>query len=371
MRRIGILTFHRAVNYGAILQSYALVFACKSHCNVLCNIIDYRSSFIENYYKTSQLFLPKNWKRLISYILFNGNIFPNRSRLVSFLYKNKCLITDSPVFGNELEFEAIKYDRIITGSDQVWSPLAAGFDENYFLTFISDPSKRASYAASIGLSEFPPNLIPIYKNRLHGFNNYSVRETSAKILIEQLLGINNVSVDLDPTLLLSKQEWKNCIDTQNVRETIRGLCGYILIYCISEKNEIFEIANIFKEQYHKDIIYINDRWHLKKHVKNIRNCNIDEWLYLFMHASMIVTDSFHGTAFALNFERQFVTYQSSLNKRATRIQSLLHLVKLEQRIVHNISSISNLKYIDFASPIKSLELLRKKSISNLNKIVYE
>ncbi|MBR8709111.1 polysaccharide pyruvyl transferase family protein [Bacteroides pyogenes] len=370
MKKIGVLTFHRAVNYGAVLQSYALVTACNSHCHVICDIIDYRSKFIEDYYRTSCLFLPKNWKRLVSYIIFNGNIFPNRTRLVSFLYRHNCILSDTPVFSKDLKKYSSNYDRIIVGSDQVWSPLAAGFDENYFLSFVEEPNKKCSYAASIGVPELPSNLTSIYRDRLRNFNNYSVREDSAKRLIENVIE-KNVTVDIDPTLLLSKEEWKNSIDLHNIRPSIKRLDNYLLIYCISERKEIFEIADIMGKMKHKEIIYINDRWRPKKHVDNIKNCNIDEWLFLFMNASIIITDSFHGTAFSLNFEKQFVTFQSVSNKRSTRISSLLKAVDLEQRIVHDSTSVECIENIDYLLPRKSLELLRNRSVLNLNTIVNE
>lgn len=368
--KIGIITFHRAVNYGAVLQSYALCKKVRTLENVECGIIDYRSKFIENYYNTWYLFVPKNWKRLLSYILFNGNLRPNKERLYGFLKRNIC-IDGSPIMTNQSLKEIVhKYDRILTGSDQVWSPLAAGFDSAYFLSFCGEKNKRGSYAASIGISTIPESLENEYRIRLEGFNNYSVREQSAKNIILRLFPNTNVTVDVDPTLLLSGDDWRKVISLNDIRPCIIRHQKYVLVYCISPSEKLFDIAKRIAKNLKCEILYITDRWRSHSGVFNLRKVNVDEWLYLFENAQYIVTDSFHGTVFSINLGKQFYTYQDINNKRSTRILSLLSDLQLVERIISKESGANINCNIEYEKIHTQLEQLRKKSTENLLSIVY-
>lgn len=368
--KIGIITFHRAVNYGAVLQSYALCKKVRSFESIECDIIDYRSRFIENYYNFWYLFIPKNWKRLLSYILFNGNLRPNKERFYVFLKRNKCL-EGSPIMTIQSLKEIVpKYDRILTGSDQVWSPLAAGFDTAYFLTFCNDNKKRGAYAASIGVSTIPESLENEYRIRLNGFNNYSVREQSAKSIIQRLFPNTNVTVDVDPTLLLSGDDWRKVISLNEIRPCITHNQNYVLVYCITPSAKLFDIAKKVAKDLECEILYITDRWRTQSGVRNLRKVNLDEWLYLFDKAKYIVTDSFHGTAFSINLGKQFYTYQDINNKRSTRIISLLGDLQLEKCIISKESEVDVNCNIEYEKIHTQLEHLRQNSTENLRSIVY-
>lgn len=368
--KIGIITFHRAVNYGAVLQSYALCKKVRSFENVECKIIDYRSKFIENYYNSWYLFAPRNWKRLLSYILFNGNLKPNKERLFGFLKRNQCLNNKPIETLPELKDTELEFDRIISGSDQVWSPLAAGFDSAYFITFCCDNKKKGSYAASIGVSTIPESIENEYRIRLKGFNNYSVREKSAKDIIQKLFPNANVTVDVDPTLLLSGDDWRKVISLNDIRPSIINNQKYVLVYCISPSDKLFDIAKKVAKDLGCEILYITDRWRSQSGVQNMRKVNIDEWLYLFDNAQYIVTDSFHGTAFSINLGKQFYTYQDINNKRSTRILSLLGDLQLEQRIISEESGANVNCNIDYEDIRRQLEILKQRSTDNLRSIVY-
>lgn len=371
MINVGILTFHRAVNYGAVLQSYALTMACRNKCGVNCEIIDYHCPFIEQYYNSRFLLLPRNWKRLISYILFNGNIFPNKKRLESFLEDHNCL--SNRAFFSEENLNAIvdTYSSIISGSDQVWSPLAAGFDRAYFLTFVEEKNKKRSYAASLGVSDLTEEQLNEYGIRLSGFHNYSVREPSAKDIIEKILPSTRVTVDVDPTLLLNRQEWLSSICDERIRNKIKKLDSYILVYCISENSSLFCLAKKLSLMLNKKVIYINDKWRPRVGVINISKCNIDEWLTLFLKASYVVTDSFHGTVFSVIFGKTFCTFQALNSKRSTRILSLLSALELEDRIINEKLVLFPSTEIDYFKVYTRLDRLRANSLNNLKSIVDE
>lgn len=370
--KVGILTFHRAANYGAVLQSYALVQALRLYgCNA--EIIDYRCKFIEDYYNPKMLLLPKNWKRLIYYILFNGVIIPHRENYYSFLLQNNVLSEQVYKSQNELKGNEYYYDSIIAGSDQVWNYATAGFDKVYFLKFVADSCKKKSYAASFGISKIPDNIKEEYRSLLSSFSNISVRETSGKAIVEDLLN-REASVDLDPTLLLDDKKWKKVI--KNVRPEIMNLDKYLLVYAISENQNLLKIANIIAKEKQLNVVYINNRWRKNPGVLNISYASVDEWLYLFSKATFVVTDSFHGTAFSINFDIPFCTYQANSTKIGSRIDSLLSILELKNRIVVKDDSGFNSKLFDSTLYIKpnrcfELSILRAKSIANLKKIMGE
>lgn len=364
MHRIGILTFHRAANYGAVLQAYALQKTLAKN-QFEAEIIDYRCKFIEEYYKPIMLFHPRNIKRLIAAILYNGMVFPKRDKYFSFLVRHSSLSQQSYYSEDELKKTNDYYDAFIAGSDQVWNYKTAGFDKAYFLAFVNNQSKKISYAASIGLSSIPEQYIAEYKTLLSSFHNHSVRESDGQNIIESLL--NRAStVDLDPTLLLTQNEWRAIIDTKEIRKGLQSPDKYILLYTISENKELRNYAIKIAREQNAKILYINNRWHHVAGVTNIRYASIDEWLYLFLNAEAIITDSFHGTAFSVNFHKPFISFVSMKAKTGSRIRTLLCRLCLQDQIISEN---------DFKKPIIRLNVdktyenklseMRKASINNL------
>lgn len=370
--KCGTITFHRAANYGAILQAFALVKKIND-LGVDCEIIDYHSDFIENYYNRIRLWLlPKNWKRLIGYIIGNGNLLPNAKRYISFLDERK-VISDTPVATfDELKELACKYDFVITGSDQVWSLNVAGFDSAYFLSFLGDKNKKRSYAASFGMKSVPELYRKEYIRRLGNFHNYSVRESDAEKIINNIIGCN-ATVDLDPTLLITDSEWYETVNIENVNLNIKGLKKYLLMYTISESNDIINLAKRISKKTGLDIYYINDRWKKHRGCHNLSHINVDEWIYLIKNADFILTDSFHGTAFSVNFKKNFYSYQRKSNTKNSRITTLLENVGLASRIVSDNATELDLDrlsfYTDYSSSYNLLESLRARSIDNLRNII--
>ena len=365
--KIGIITFHRAVNYGAVLQSYAL---CKSvrSLGYECEIIDYRSQFIEDYYDLKHLLLPKNWKRLISYIISNGNLSPNKERFTSFLRDNHVLSKEIyNTHSDLLKCEEI-YDLFITGSDQVWNYATAGFDKAYFLDFVTDSDKKRSYAASFGFSEIPGEYINTYRELLKDFTMFSVRENAGEVIIR---GFSNtpVTVDLDPTLLLNQDSWKSLASLPN-DFPISSPKRFVLVYMIGEDIRILNLAKELAKKQKMDVIYITDRWCNRRGVVNARRVTPSEWLGLFDKADYIITNSFHGTAFSVNFEKRFVVLGNNQGKKkASRIETILTDLGLQERLTYDQNDAMAVvcKSINYNSIKTHLQDRRNNSLQNLSK----
>ena len=368
--RIGTITFHRAANYGAVLQAFALIYTLRK-IGVDAEIIDYRCPFIEDYYDTRKILTLRNWKRIASYILFNGTFFPKREELYfDFLMRKKVLSKEIYYKSCDLNRTNLLYDCYFTGSDQIWNYKTAGFDKSYFLDFVNENNKKNSYAASFGVSSIPSSKKLEYSNLLNSFNTISVRENIGIELIHDLLGID-ARVDLDPTLLIDKDEWASLIDYIKIRKLVRGNSqGYILIYLISEDQHVFDTARAFAKKSNLPIIYINNKWRKHRDIINLSNINIDEWLFLFLNATYVLTDSFHGTAFACNFNKKFLTFQLPNSHFSSRINSLLDNLGIEHRLfqkeVLDFNVISNQESKEY---IVKLINLRTNSLEHIKGVV--
>lgn len=226
-----------------------------------------------------------------------------------------------------------KFDLYVTGSDQVWNDRCARFDRNYFLNFPSaKESNRASYAASFGLKKIPENLREEYKNRLNGFEAYSVRESDGKNILEDLLGVV-ASVNCDPTLLLSQYDWNdvasNDLDLSD---------PYVLVYYVTKTNELQKQAYAYAKKNGYKLVVLPCNMGIDVLTgKNDKSLDAElrlsaspaDFLSLFKNASYVFTNSFHGTVFSLLYHKQFSSQiRLDGNKQNSRALNLLHQVGL-------------------------------------------
>lgn len=216
-----------------------------------------------------------------------------------------------------------KYDKFIVGSDQVWNPYAYRNKEIDFLLF-SKKEKNISYAASFGVENIEKQFESIYKKGLNNFKYISVREDKGKEIIKKITNRNDIEVLIDPTMLLTQEEW--------IKIEKKPLClkekKYILNYFLGDislnrKEQIEKIA----QEYDCEIINILD----KKDPFYVSGPS--EFLYLERNAFLICTDSFHSCIFAILFNTPFIVFNredKSVNMNS-RIETLLSKFKLQDR----------------------------------------
>lgn len=313
------MTFHRAINYGAVLQAYALRRYIKDTFDIGCDVIDYRCADIESMYGYSgkRLSLKTGLKRMFS---------ARKTKAFEDFLINEIEIGKS-VQRSMLGNEADKYDIIITGSDQVWGSPRIGKDEAYFLDFVNAPAKKASYAASMGSGEIEERFKDKYKALLEDFAFLSVREQKAGASLYKLLG-RQAEVSIDPTLLLRRKEWAAVAS-----DRFKGN-RYVLIYTLTDSPSVIAAAKRIADERRLKIYNISDSYHSEKGIRNLRFLSPGEWVGAFMNAEYIVTNSFHGTAFAINFNVDFNTeVTGAIKKRGTRITDILRLFGLENRLI--------------------------------------
>lgn len=356
--KIGILTFQQAINYGAVLQLYALQKIIQK-LGADPKVINYISPKLENDYKIVRY--NDGLKNLLASI-FCAKAFCERKRRFKIFEKKYLNLTNELYSKEDLNKICEKYDYIITGSDQVWNYTITDTDSTYMLDFVEDNNKKISYAASFGVGFIPGELKIWYKNLLQDFKAISVREKQGQAIIKSLCS-KEVPVVLDPTFLLTKEEWKklNTCDTKNKK--------YILVYCLRRSNLLNKMAEKLKIKTGFEIIVLNPR------IRNIYdkfsayNVGPEDFIRLFMNAEYILTNSFHGTAFAINFNKKFLVdldINSAISTNS-RLLNILSLLGLEDRIVENIDIKKMYQDIDYRKVNKILDEERIKSINYLKK----
>lgn len=358
MSKIGIMTFHTALNYGAVFQTYALekILMDMGHD---VKVIDYRCPYTDKIYKPFYVSDGKYLNALVRGILFGRIIKKKRIRFNKFL-ENRIRLSQPIENINLLNEITDEYDYFISGSDQVWSPISAGFDKAYFLPFATD-EKKLSYAASIGATNVFDKIISELKNRLSGFSCLSVREQSAKNMLEANGVDRPIYVHPDPTLLLQESDWQELCDERAIKE------DYILIFNVEKPIKDIEFAKKYANKYNLKIVYINDRT-VKKDasITYIEAPTPEQFLSLFKNASLIVTNSFHGTVFSIIFKKNFYVELDNQKQYNVRVKGLLEELKIYNRTIDDCSKNNN---IDWDSVDEIINMKREDTRHYFNEVL--
>ena len=346
MKKIGVLTINDNNNYGNRLQNYAVQ-----------QVLNKKNFVVETIINTTRI---------------NKNTSKFKSILKNIKYRLKCEINPRKKYFNSfnknINFSKIKinykkipkninnkYDFFITGSDQVWNPNLKRFSEIDFLKF-ADSFKRIAFSASIGVSELTDQQNNFIRENIKDFKKISVREKSAKDIIQKLTDKKDIEVLLDPTMMLDNKEWDKVLSQPKQMKKMKNK-KYILNYFLGNisENKKIEIERIAKEN-NCEIINILDK-----------NCPFNktgpaEFLYLEKNAFLICTDSFHSCVFAILYNRPFIVFERDENivSMNTRIDTLLSTFKLENR-KFNGKITKDLLQINYEEAYKILEKERKKS----------
>ena len=373
--KIGIITIVKVNNYGAELQAFAL----QKELELLgydSEIIDYL--YYKNWrFKDTRLSSPfvlmdikgkiiyKLKYRLTNYLIdkilpFFNNSVKNRARRFKEFHQTNTRFSKTYRSMPQLYNDKLGYDIFIAGSDQVWNPASSSSIEPYFLTFVPQVVKKISYASSFGVSHIEPSLQNRFKNLLDNIDEISVRETSGVELVKQLTG-RDATLVADPTLLLTRQEWMPYI-----KEYPNMPKRYVLIYQLSDSDAITELAKKIGQEKNIPVYRICKRAFKERiaaGITNILDAGPAEFLSLTANAEYVVTDSFHGTAFSVNFNIPFFTVVSSKKKNNSRMESLLKVIGLENRMVDDTMRVSSIDdKIDFMTSNKKIDELRDFSI---------
>ena len=327
--KVGIITFHWAANYGAILQAYSLVEYLRNQYCANVEIIDYCPSNLELSYKNAIKHIRPNvvWDK-IREVQKNKIVSPFRRQLPlsKRYYSNQELICSD-----------MTYDIILTGSDQIWNPwfLLRGekkITPAYFLDFAGDSVKKISISASFGCSTLPVNCYDIVKPLLERFDDISVRESSG-IDILRSLSIDGGTVTADPTALLSRMEYLAMCDSAPSPMIGRVTKMILRRQSKEKKKRISQICANLSENRAYDLDCLS----------------MSEWLTAIRDSAIVVTNSFHCVMMCLKLHTPFVVIleKGSGEGMNDRFFTLLSKFNLRDRILANPDDVKKLSNIDF------------------------
>lgn len=353
--KIGIITFHRPCNYGAALQATALYQTIKNS-NKDCEIIDYENEALKNTYTLEKV---TNLKSLVKAILFNRKNKIKYNKFRNFIDKN-CGLSKKQYNKNNIIEANTEYDKFITGSDQVWNLSLTRGDYNYLLEFVKDDNKKFSYASSFGHAEIPNEYKEKCKDLFERYSKITVREKKGKEIVEQLTN-KTAKVVLDPTLLLNKKQWEKLEEEYKHKLPKK----YILAYFVSPTKQSYEFVKKLSKKLNMKIVLINYGNKIKFGMKNITKAGPEEFLWLIRNANYVVTNSFHGIAFSINYNKEFIYQLSDKAQNGnSRIENLIDICNLSNRNDKKVD-INNIETINWAEVNKKIEEERKKSIESL------
>lgn len=342
--KIGIVTFHAAYNFGSVLQAYALQQTIIS-MGYDCEIINYRLKNQKEFY-CNLYSLNFGFKRGVTSILRFRDHKYRKERAKKF----ECFISNQLVLSNKEynTFEQLKeikdyYDILITGSDQVWNiNCPAEFLHEpkesilgYYLAFASSRVKKISYAASLG--DMKPEQIMEFVPYINDYKYISVREKKSAAILSEMIG-RKIKTVLDPTFLLDAEEWNKLIGNTQINEK------YLLFYSLgrqhSTNNKLEEVKRL-ADRNNLKVYAITPFCSVKVDgVVELSDAGPIDFLRYLRDAFFVVTDSFHGSAFSINFNKPFYSLTSDLN---SRIGQLLKAVSCTERMVQQID---RLKTVD-------------------------
>lgn len=324
--KIGILTFHRATNYGAVLQAFALKsFITQSGAEA--DIIDYRNDLIETLYRPKKLKEEKGFRGKVHFFLTYKREHKKNKKFEIFREKYLQIKADHYYTSNTIVDANNVFDKFVCGSDQVWNPKAHNFDKNFYLDFVTDDDKKFSYAASFGEiieEKYYENL----KIVLEKFSICSVREKQGCQIINNVSPKINTRIDIDPVFLLNKDGWEKAFNLSS-----NGKGKYVLVYLFRITNKTKELISILHKKGIK-IIYIG------KPLRNPFDCPVTfipsadpvDFVKYFYSASFVITNSFHGTAFSIMFNKPFAL---ELYTNTSRLENITELTSLQDRIYND------------------------------------
>lgn len=346
-KKVGIITFHTAINYGVHLQAFALIQAA-TELGYEAHIIDYRKKTekeAKQRIKNTNLYRIKNLRTIIGNKIYNNSNMQKirREKFDEFdrKYLNLTKYCDDYV---SISNEISDYFALICGSDQIWNPYQTHGNEVYFCRNI-ERKRRIAYAPSIGVDEIPNELKTVYGKLIGEIQYRSVREEAGKKILNNL-GFERCEVVVDPTLLISENFWKKLsgkskLDSLPLR--------YVVCYILGDQEIIDAVGEYYKD---KDITVLNISQHYRHNRKSINVKDvypgIEEFLALFERALAVYTDSFHGTMFSVIFKKNFYVYrrEDTMNNLNSRIESFVNRVNLADRFLSRDERIE-MKSLDY------------------------
>ena len=376
--KIGILTMHCVPNYGAVLQAYATVAFLRgitakyTDVKFDIEIVDYQPLEKKKRYSTKALLLDSATsirallRNIRGYSIKTMNASKKLHRnAYEVLNSSNCLSKE--IRKNELPKLDNEYDALVVGSDQVWNPFGMKKDYSFLLNFYSNGAKY-SFSSSFGVSDFPTEYREIYARELSRFRHVAVRENAGLKIYESLTERNDGVVLLDPTLMLSVDEYKELEDDSE----IHLLPGYTLVYLAMHSENLVKYATEHTQKDKEVVVFGMPDIVCRLNTygcRIIRSSTIGGFLSLFHNAGSIYTNSFHGIAFSIIYKKElWIEWNNVHSKSNSRLENIVNKFGLQNRL---ISKTSNSESIDYESINTVIEREREKAMDYATQMMHE
>lgn len=357
MKKIGILTFHRVYNYGAVIQAYSLqqFLIDNGYDN---EIIDFSKKKQNDY--TNVISIHNGIKRFLKTLMLTpvaGKRISRKNKFDNFF--NQKLLMSGKTYQNEKELVETNYNYNIfmVGSDQVWNVTKkSDASTAYFFRFADESKKRVAYAPSIGIAT--ENDLAPYKRDLKRFHAISCREQGGADHISKIID-SDVKVVLDPTLLVDQSALVKLTEPKEKK-------SYILYYSLDgfdKRDNNMDILCALKEKFQLELKIVMPEWPFHdKYGEDIIDAGPEDFLTLIRNATLICTNSFHGTALSIKLEKPFFVLED-VGIKDERKRSLLNQLGLQNRIISTAHEADVWKdyTLDYAPVLKKLHSLKKAS----------
>lgn len=330
-KQIGILTFHAADNYGAVLQAYALQQFIHNNISPNVNIIDYREKD-----KTKGLSIFEgSTHNPIKNLVLNVLFLLQRRKLLAIHdkfedFRNSYLHLTERRYESETSLgECNDMNYFISGSDQVFNTRLKDY-RAWYLGTVGGNGKKVAYAPSFGFSSFTDEITNKILPLLKDFSALSCREASGAKYLSDIL-CQPIPVLLDPVFLLNREEWKRMA----VMPKEKG--KYLLVYCLSKgkAGKINQLAHDIAKKENLSVVTIGSSG-IFSHGSNAI-LGPREFVGYFSNADFVLTDSFHGTSFSLIFGKRHLSYIANKDK-GTRIESVMKIFGKDEEIIYDINT---------------------------------
>lgn len=361
--KIGLVSYHREPNYGTMLQAYALAYAIERE-GTSCSYLDYR--YVRKPLWRKLALKIANVLRLVKpgeFAFFDTKEFRHIRDKFAIFHRNFIPVSKRKYYADNIKSALNDYDMFMVGSDQTWSPYMNRNPYSInFLQFVEDGARKSAYAPSFGTLRITKDFGERLSALLESFKYISCRERQNCAYLSSLLD-RDITYVVDPTLLLTAKEWDKIAVEPKLEKS-----SYILAYILGEKDCIAQYAEMLGKKYNLPVYYIVTR-PCYMHKQNVLdNVGPQDFLGLIRNASAVVTDSFHGTLFSINYGVEFYSFAKREAKTEEimndndRILAFLRELDLENRFKDD-NDVSLELPIDYKSVYERLECL--KTISKL------
>lgn len=375
--KIGIITTFRQANFGSVLQAFSLQFVLEK-MGYDVELIDYKypnGYHYQNGYPKKSFWITGKYKLR----LFLGRIglkAKNKMLLMNDFISQNTICTKTYNSKIQLQSNPPIFDVYISGSDQIWNPNTMFGDMSYFLDFAPKNARKIAYSSSFSCDTIPQKYKQRYKYFLQQYKSIFVREENGRRIAKVLTGRTDIEVVLDPTLLLNSNEWSKYAEKSSLSDIPQNyILFYMLAYTYNPQNKMTEILSEFQNQYKLPILSLSEKpigFHGEFiQIEKEHTIGIYEFLDLFCNATIVVTSSFHGTAFALNFGKPLLALIDGEKKSDDRISTIMEKMGVNKQLIDTNTIIDDKinPFYDIEREQNMLERERNRCLSLLKESI--